>query len=55
MARTRIAAALLLSLAGGVLSLILLSKHYGVPLLGEAVLAACGADSGCDVVSLCLF
>jgi len=51
MARTRIAAALLLSLAGGVLSLILLSKHYGVPLLGEAVLAACGADSGCDVVS----
>ena len=51
MARTRLAVALLLSLAGGALALILLSKHYGVPLLGEAVLAACGADGGCDIVS----
>ncbi len=51
MARTRILAALLLCLAGGALSLVLLSKHYGVPLLGEAVLAACGEDGGCDVVS----
>ena len=51
MARTRISAALLLCLAGGALSLILLSKHYGVPLLGEAALAACGEDGGCDIVS----
>lgn len=51
MSRTRIAVALLLCLAGGVLSLILLSKHYGVPLLGEAVLAACGEGGGCDVVA----
>jgi protein-disulfide isomerase/uncharacterized membrane protein len=51
MARTRLAVALLLSLAGGVLALILLSKHYGVPLLGEAVLAACGEGGGCDIVS----
>lgn len=51
LARTRLAVALLLCLAGGVLALILLSKHYGVPLLGEAVLAACGADGGCDIVS----
>ena len=51
MARNRILAALLLCLAGGALSLVLLSKHYGVPLLGEAVLAACGEDGGCDVVS----
>ena len=51
MARTRISAALLLCLAGGSLSLILLSKHYGVPLLGEAALAACGEDGGCDIVS----
>ena len=51
MSRTRIAAALVLCLAGSVLSLILLSKHYGVPLLGEAVLAACGEGGGCDVVA----
>jgi protein-disulfide isomerase/uncharacterized membrane protein len=51
MARTRLAVALLLSVAGGALALILLSKHYGVPLLGEAVLAACGEGGGCDVVS----
>jgi protein-disulfide isomerase/uncharacterized membrane protein len=51
MARTRTSLALLLCLAGGALSLILLSKHYGVPLLGEAVLAACGEGGGCDVVS----
>ena len=51
MARTRIAVALLLSVAGGALALILLSKHYGVPLLGEAVLAACGEGGGCDIVS----
>jgi protein-disulfide isomerase len=29
----------------------LLSRHYGVPLLGEAVLAACGEGGGCDIVS----
>ncbi len=51
MARTRLAVALLLSVAGGALALILLSKHYGVPLLGEAVLAACGEGGGCDIVS----
>jgi protein-disulfide isomerase/uncharacterized membrane protein len=51
MARTRLAVALLLSIAGGVLALTLLSKHYGVPLLGEAVLAACGEGGGCDIVS----
>ena len=51
MARTRMAAALILSVVGGILSLILLSKHYGVPLLGEAVLAACGEGGGCDIVS----
>lgn len=51
MSRTRIAAALVLCLAGGVLALVLLSKHYGVPLLGEAVLAACGEGGGCDVVA----
>ena len=51
MARTRIAAAVLLCLAGGALALLLLSKHYGVPLLGEAALAACGVGEGCDAVS----
>ena len=51
MARARVAASLLLCLAGGLLSLVLLSKHYGVPLLGEAALAACGEGGGCDVVS----
>jgi protein-disulfide isomerase/uncharacterized membrane protein len=51
MARIRPAVALLLSVAGGVLTLVLLSKHYGVPLLGEAVLAACGVGEGCDIVS----
>ncbi|MEO8501253.1 MAG: thioredoxin domain-containing protein [Vicinamibacteria bacterium] len=51
MARTRIAVALILCLAGGALALTLLSKHYGVPLLGEAVLAACGEGGGCDIVS----
>jgi len=51
MARTRLAVALLLTLTGAALALLLLSKHYGVPLLGEAVLAACGADGGCDIVS----
>jgi protein-disulfide isomerase/uncharacterized membrane protein len=51
MARPRLIAALLLCLAGGILSIILLSTHYGVPLLGEAVLAACGEGGGCDTVS----
>ena len=51
MARPRIVAALVLCLAGGALSLILLSKHYGVPLLGEAALSACGEGGGCDIVS----
>jgi protein-disulfide isomerase/uncharacterized membrane protein len=51
MARPRLIAALLLCLAGAILSLILLSTHYGVPLLGEAVLAACGEGGGCDAVS----
>jgi len=51
MLRARIALAAALCLAGGVLSLILMSKHYGVPLLGEAVLAACGVGGGCDVVA----
>ena len=51
MARPRIAVALLLCLAGGALALTLLSTHYGVPLLGEAVLSACGAGGGCDIVS----
>ena len=51
MARPRTAAALLLSLVGGALSLILLSNHYGIPLLGEAALLACGEGGGCDVVS----
>jgi protein-disulfide isomerase/uncharacterized membrane protein len=51
MARTRIAVALILCVAGGALALVLLSKHYGVPLLGEAVLAACGEGGGCDIVS----
>jgi len=51
MTRTRIAAAVLLCLAGGALSLLLLSKHYGIPLLGEAALAACGVGGGCDVVA----
>src|SRR6185436_12669144 len=51
MARTRIAAALILCLIGAALSLLLLSKHYGVPLFGEAVLAACGQGEGCDIVS----
>ncbi|MBK5255312.1 MAG: hypothetical protein JJE39_04700, partial [Vicinamibacteria bacterium] len=51
MARIRIAVAGALCLAGGVLSLMLLSRHYGVPLFGEAVLAACGEGGGCDIVS----
>lgn len=51
MPRIRLSAALALCLAGGVLSLMLLSKHYGVPLLGEAALAACGEGGGCDAVS----
>jgi protein-disulfide isomerase/uncharacterized membrane protein len=51
MARTRISVAALLCLAGVLLSLLLLSKHYGVPLLGEAVLAACGEGGGCDIVA----
>lgn len=46
----RIGAVLLLCVIGGLLSLILLSKHYGVPLLGEAALAACGQGGGCDIV-----
>jgi protein-disulfide isomerase/uncharacterized membrane protein len=40
----------LLALAGLALSLILLSKHYGIPLLGEAALQACGEGGGCDIV-----
>ena len=51
MPRTRIAAVVLLCLAGIFLSLLLLSKHYGVPLFGEAVLAACGIGEGCDIVA----
>jgi protein-disulfide isomerase/uncharacterized membrane protein len=51
MARTRIAVALLLCFAGGALTLLLLSTHYGVPLLGAAALAACGEGGGCDIVS----
>jgi protein-disulfide isomerase/uncharacterized membrane protein len=51
MARARVAASLLLCLAGGALSLVLLSKHYGIPLLGEAALAACGEGGGCDIVA----
>ncbi len=47
----RIALCLLLCLVGGGLALVLLSTHYGVPLLGEATLAVCGAGGGCDVVS----
>lgn len=51
-ARTRLGVACAVCLAGGVLSLILMAKHYGVPLLGEAVLAACGAaGGGCDIVA----
>ena len=50
MNKLRIGAALLLCPIGGVLSLVLLSKHYGIPLLGEAVLAACGQSGGCDIV-----
>jgi protein-disulfide isomerase/uncharacterized membrane protein len=51
MKKARIIAALALCAAGGLLGLVLFSKHYGVPLLGEAVLAACGVGEGCDVVS----
>lgn len=51
MFRIRLTAALALCLTGGVLSLMLLSKHYGIPLLGEAALAACGEGGGCDAVS----
>lgn len=51
MSRIRISAALALCLVGCVLSLMLLSKHYGIPLLGEAALAACGEGGGCDIVS----
>lgn len=51
MARARIVASLLLCLVGGALALILLGKHYGVALLGEAALAACGVGEGCDIVA----
>ncbi|MEO5762796.1 MAG: vitamin K epoxide reductase family protein [Vicinamibacteria bacterium] len=51
MPRTRIVIAVLLGGGGLFLALILLSKHYGVPLLGEAVMAACGVGEGCDVVA----
>lgn len=51
MARARVVASLLLCLVGGALALILLGKHYGVPLLGEAALAACGVGEGCDIVA----
>ena len=51
MAKIRIAIALGLCVAGAFLTIILLSKHYGVPLLGEAVMAACGTGEGCDVVA----
>ena len=51
MARARIFASLLLCLVGGALALILLGKHYGVALLGEAALAACGVGEGCDIVA----
>lgn len=51
MARVRVASSLLLCLVGGALALILLGKHYGVAVLGEAALAACGVGEGCDIVS----
>ncbi len=51
MARARVASSLLLCLVGGALALILLGKHYGVAVLGEAALAACGVGEGCDIVS----
>ena len=51
MARARVASSLLLCLVGGALALILLGKHYGVALLGEAALAACGVGEGCDIVA----
>ena len=50
MNKIRIGAVVFLCLVGGGLSLLLLSKHYGVPLLGEAALAACGEGGGCDIV-----
>lgn len=48
--RTRTLLASALSVAGLVLALVLLAKHYGVPLLGEAALQACGEGGGCDIV-----
>src|SRR5262245_20278950 len=51
MSRFRISAASALCVVGAFLALLLLSKHYGVALLGEAVMAACGPNEGCDVVS----
>jgi len=55
MARARVAASLLLCLVGGALALILLGKHYGVPLLGEAALSACGVGEGCDIVAQSIY
>jgi protein-disulfide isomerase/uncharacterized membrane protein len=51
MAKIRIAVAAGLCVVGALLTVVLLSKHYGVPLLGEAVMAACGTGEGCDVVA----
>jgi len=51
MIRIRTLIALALCLAGIFLAVLLLSKHHGVPVFGEAIMAACGAGEGCDVVS----
>lgn len=48
--RARSAVASVLAIAGLLLSLTLLSKHYGIALLGEAAMQACGAGGGCDAV-----
>lgn len=48
--RARSAVASLLAAVGLLLSLTLLSKRYGVALLGEAAMQACGAGGGCDAV-----
>ena len=51
MIRARTVVALALCVAGVFLAVLLLSKHYGVAVFGEAVMAVCGAGEGCDVVS----
>lgn len=48
----RVALVLILGLAGGVTSLMLLQHHYGEMWSGAAMSAVCGpADAGCDVVN----